>query len=254
MKRKKPIFNETIICQRCSQAAPKHGAIQKYCKKCSQIIDAERKAKWVKNNPLKRTAGQNKANSIKQKSRNVERGLENNKPTVEKISVYTDVDLQWQVKIAIPFTYSASKNHLWATNGKGHVYRRSESNALQNLIMYEMKSALGSRKVYRNKIWIDIFVQKPNHRGDAINVIDLVADALKEALGVDDRWFSIRRVDWQIVKENPRMFIGVGQQDLFDAKICSYCGRILPEEMFGKTKRECKECTSEKKFKKNYKE
>jgi uncharacterized Zn-finger protein len=111
-----------------------------------------------------------------------------------------------------------------------------------------LESAISGKKIYRNKVWIDIFVQKPDHRGDAINFVDLIADAIKVAIGIDDRWFSIRRVDWQIVKENPRIFIGIGQQDLFDSKICSYCGRILPEKNFSKSGRECRECTSQKKF------
>ena len=124
---------------------------------------------------------------------------------------------------------------------------------MQELIVHRLREATKGIMVYRNKVWIDIFVQKPDHRGDAINFLDLIADAIKEAIGIDDRWFSIRRIDWQIVKEKPRIFIGIGQdeQDLFDAKICSYCGRILPEKCFGKSKRECRECTSEKKFKEN---
>jgi len=248
MKRKSPVFAGSLICQQCGKATAKRAAMQKYCEICSQIVDAERKAKWARENPSIMTPKQNKENREKVRSKNIERGIANNKPTVENISVFPDVDLWWLVKIAVPFSYSGSKNHLWSTTNKGHVFRRKESNTMQEQIVLLLKPAFAGRKVYRNKVWIDIFVQKPDHRGDAINFIDLIADAVKEAIGIDDRWFSIRRVDWQIVKENPRIFIGVGQQEAFDAKICSYCGRILPEEKFGKSKRECQECTSEKKF------
>jgi len=249
MKRK-PRNYGTINCQQCGKEVPKKSAMHKYCEECSQARDVETKAKWAKANPLFRTAEQNKANREKEKSRNIARGLANNKPTVENLSHFPEVDLMWLAKIAIPFSYAASKNHLWATTNKGHVYRRTESNAVQNEIIIRLKSAVSGVKIYRNKIWLDIFVQKPDHRGDAINVLDIVADAVKEAIGIDDRWFSIRRVDWQIVKQNPRIFIGIGQdeQDLFDAKLCSYCGRILPEDKFSKTGRECRECTSQKKF------
>ena len=254
MKRKSPVFAGTITCQQCGKEVKKIGALQKYCENCSCARDIERKMKWAKANPLVRTAEQTKAQTEKTRSRNIERGLANNKPTVENISVFPEVDLQWLTRIAIPFSYAGSKNHLWATTRGGHVYRRKESNALQEQIVQSLKTVGTSQKVYRNKIWIDIFVQKPDHRGDAINFLDLIADAIKEAVGIDDRWFSIRRIDWQIVKETPRIFIGIGQdeQDLFDAKICSYCGRILPEEIFGKSRRECKECTSEKKFLKKH--
>ncbi|MDR0474542.1 MAG: RusA family crossover junction endodeoxyribonuclease [Treponema sp.] len=246
MKRKSPTFTETIICQNCGIEAQKHGVTQKYCEKCSIAKDVERKALWAKKNPIILTNEQIKVNREKAKSRNIARGLVNNKSTVKNISVFPDVNLWWQVTIAIPFSYSGSKNHLWSTTGKGHVYRRGESNAMQEQIALMLKCALSGKKIYRNKIWIDIYVQKPDHRGDAINFVDLIADAIKTSVGIDDRWFSIRRLDWQIVKENPRIFIGIGQEATFDAKICSYCGRILPEEMFGKSKRECKECTSEK--------
>jgi Holliday junction resolvase RusA-like endonuclease len=248
MKRKSPVFAETLICQQCGKAVKKRAAVQKYCEECSQVKDIERKAKWAKSNPLIRTVEQNKAIKEKTRSRNIERGIANNKLTVENISYFPDVDLQWLIKIAIPFSYSGSKNHLWATSNKGHVYRRKESNAVQEQIILMLESAISGKKIYRNKVWIDVFVQKPDHRGDAINFVDLIADAIKVAIGIDDRWFSIRRVDWQIVKENPRIFIGIGQQDLFDAKICSYCGRILPEKNFGKSRRECQECTSQKKY------
>lgn len=100
-----------------------------------------------------------------------------------------------------------------------------------------------------NKVWIDILVQKPDHRGDAVNVIDLVCDALKDALPVDDRWFCIRRLDWEIAKENPRLFIGIGQASDQDCQICSYCGQIKELEAFNRSRsrplgvgRECKDC------------
>jgi len=242
MKRKSPIFTESVICQCCGKESVKTSAMQKYCKECSRNKELERKAKWMRKNPL--NPERTKLNKQKTKSRNIERGLINNKTTVENLFVYPEVNLWWQIKIAVPFSYSVSKNHLWSSNSSGHIYRREESNKIQEDIILMLKSAMGNQKIYRNKVWIDIYVQKPDHKGDAINVVDLVADAVKVAIGIDDRWFSIRRLDWQIVKENPRLYIGVGQQDDFDAKICSYCGRILPEEMFGKAKRECKECTS----------
>lgn len=248
MKRKSPVYTDNLTCQRCGATTARKAAMQKYCEDCSRATDVERKAKWAKANPPVRTAEQNKAGRERQRGRSLERGAEINRSTVESIAHFPEVDLQWLIKIAVPFTYSASKNHIWATTRKGHVYRRTESSDFQNGIILMLKARFSETRIYRNKIWLDIFVQKPDHRGDAINALDLVADAVKEAIGIDDRWFSIRRLDWQIVKENPRIFIGIGQEDLFDAKLCSYCGRILPEEDFGKSKRECRECTSEKMF------
>lgn len=238
-----------MTCLKCGKSIERRSAVQKYCTECSCSADRERKRKWAKDNPQILTKEEVKRNSDLERSKNVLRGLQNNKPTVHNVAVYNSVNLQWLVKVSVPFSYSASKNHIWSYAGRGHVFKRQESRAMEDEIILLLKNALRGKKVFKNKVWLDIYVQKPNHRGDAINVVDLVADAVKKAIEIDDRWFSIRRVDWQIVKENPRMFIGVGQEDAWDAQICSYCGRILPLERFGKSKRECKECTSSKRKK-----
>jgi hypothetical protein len=112
-----------------------------------------------------------------------------------------------------------------------------------------MQSALRGRDIKQNKLWIDLFVQKPDARGDAVNLVDLVCDALKKAAGVDDRWFSIRHLDWEIVKVNPQIFVGLGQEEVSDVQACSCCGRLLTFDAFGKRKsnksgigRVCYEC------------
>jgi len=93
MKRKSPVFTETIICQSCGKETVRRGAIQKYCDECSKAKDIERKARWAKNNPPILTTEQIKANKAKAKSRNIERGLVNNKLTVENVSVFPDANL-----------------------------------------------------------------------------------------------------------------------------------------------------------------
>jgi hypothetical protein len=158
-------------------------------------------------------------------------------------------DLLWMVRVAVPFSYAASKNHIYALRRTGHVALRRESRAKRDEIILMIRNSLGGRRVAHNKVWIDILVQKPNHKGDAINVVDLVCDALKDALGVDDRWFCIRRLDWEVVKENPNIFIGIGQDSKLDCQVCSYCGQIKELKEFNASKynhlgvgRECKEC------------
>jgi hypothetical protein len=96
---------------------------------------------------------------------------------------------------------------------------------------------------------VSIFVQKTNHRGDAINVIDLVCDAIKDAVGLDDRWYSLSSVDWEIVKANPRIFISIGQDSDEDCQVCSHCGDIKALSAFNRNvharmgvTRICKDC------------
>jgi hypothetical protein len=247
MKIKPPEFSGIIICQLCGKEVKKNGAMQKYCEECSQKKDRERKQKWANAHPINRTKEEIQTIRENKTSVLVSRGKAINEGVKHNVSHFSEVDLQWFVKVSVPFSYAASKNHIWATNGYGHIHRRKESVAMEEEIFFAFKRALVGRKIFQNKIWLDIFVQKPDHRGDAINVLDLVADALKKAIEIDDRWFSVRRIDWEVVKENPKLFIGIGQEDTWDAKLCSYCGRILPIENFGKSKRECRECTNARK-------
>lgn len=153
------------------------------------------------------------------------------------------------LRVKVPFTYAASKNHIYARRASGHVFLRTESRAKRTEISASIRDGLRGRKVAHNKVWIDILVQKPNHYGDAINVIDLVCDAIKDAIPVDDRWFCIRRLDWEIVKDDPQLIIGIGQATKEDAQVCSYCGQIKPLDAFTRDKgrplgvgRECRDC------------
>lgn len=158
------------------------------------------------------------------------------------------MDLIWLVRIAVPFSYAASKNHIYAMRSRGHVALRKESRHIKESIAEAICAAVDGRVVH-NKVWIDILVQKPDHRGDAVNVVDLVCDGIKEGIGVDDRWFSIRRLDWEVVKEQGQLIIGVGQTSSEHCQVCSYCGQIKPLDQFNKNKhsplgvgRECREC------------
>lgn len=71
------------------------------------------------------------------------------------------------------------------------------------------KAASGMR-FKKSKIWLTIRVFKPNHRLDAVNFLDGIADGVKDAIGVDDRYYSAT-IDWAIDKENPRIEIFIRQ-------------------------------------------
>ena len=155
------------------------------------------------------------------------------------------------MRFSIPFDYAISKNHIWAATKRGHVYLRQEHRAYRDSVILLTRDILKNQEIKNNRVWLDILVQKPDHRGDAINVLDGVCDALKEAIGLDDRWFCIRRLDWEVVKQDPQLYIGIGQERVEDCQICSYCGRLLPFTDFSKNKntrngvaRACRECVS----------
>ena len=238
-----------IACAQCETYIERRSPMHKYCDRCSEERDLKRKRLWARANPasedVRRRAKQNK------KSRAIQNGIQRSADVSQTIAWdTTPPDLLWSVKISVPFSYAASKNAIYTLRNAGHVALRKESRAMRTLITTRLKAAISDTKIAHNKLWIDIFVQKPNNRGDAINVIDLVCDAIKDAVPVDDRWFSIRRLDWEVSKTNPKLFIGIGQDTNEDARVCSYCGIILPLSAFGKRKdnylgvgRECRECT-----------
>lgn len=116
--------------------------------------------------------------------------------------------------------------------------------------MWIAKEALKGRRIAHRKTWVSFFVQKPNHKCDAINVVDTVCDALKKVMGLDDRWFSIGQVDWEIVREQGRIYIRVAQESDEDTLSCSHCGRVLTLDNFHKNRsgplgrgRVCLDCT-----------
>lgn len=237
-----------IICQACGTAAPRRGASQKFCKPCSEKRDLERKALWHKDHWGKQYETK--------KSEILERGREVS--LQERSSLLSwfagDVNLIWKVSVSVPFDWAASKNHLFTLRRQGHVALRQEGRAFRDALAYTIKSAMTGQKVVQNKVWIDIFIQKPNQRGDAANFVDVICDAIKDAIGVDDRWYSIRRLDWQIVKDDPRIFVGIGQDTTTEVQACSSCGRLMEYHHFHKNKgtkagisRNCHSCLGVKK-------
>jgi len=141
------------------------------------------------------------------------------------------LDRGWTVKFCVPFSAAASKNNMHRHKRYG-VYKNSATTSFENELILEARAAIKGRTIFQNKLWIDLFVQKPHHRGDAINVIDVVCDAIKRAVDLDDRWFCINQIDWEIAKQDPQIYIGISQRDTFDALVCSSCGQIQPLDYF----------------------
>lgn len=154
------------------------------------------------------------------------------------------VNARVSVSFSIPFKTGMSKNfYLGLRHGGYGVYKKAEAVALEELIILKTKKMGGKFK--QNKIWLDFYVEKPTNRSDAVNVVDLICDAVKKGIGVDDRWFSLGQVDWSVVKDRePQVYVRVYQEDVWDSRVCALCGRILPEACFGNKKNNnCKECS-----------
>jgi hypothetical protein len=141
-----------------------------------------------------------------------------------------DLDLAWIVRVSIPFSYAASKNSIYAHNINTRVALKAAAVRYRDTLAFAVKSAMEERNLKQNKLWLSIFVEKPNHKGDAVNVVDLVCDAIKLAIPLDDRWYSIRRLDWSInTSSDPQLFLELAQErGAVDSKCCSLCGGITP--------------------------
>lgn len=245
-------MDETLICKDCGAVTPRRSPTQRYCPTCSEKHDLHRKRQWSRRHPP--TAAQLRRivkHHAEHRELAREAGMAANLQRAESIlwNAQDDPPLLWMARISVPFSYAVSKNHIYTLRRAGHVVLRREARDARRAIALLVGEALAGRRIAHNKVWIDLLVQKPDHKGDAVNVIDVVCDALKDALPVDDRWFCIRRLDWQIVKSNPQLFIGIGQASDRDCQICSYCGQIKELAAFNRSSgrplgvgRECKDC------------
>src|SRR5512139_1740235 len=172
-----------IICAKCGQPTPKRAAMQLYCIKCSGEVDSARRYK------RKREVAWSPA---------IERGLAISASTArrsltERTSDGSLSNRAWFISFKVPYSQAASKNFVWGIGmGGGHVFKRQQSRDYQGLIESKVRDLVTNIKVFNNKVWVDLFVQKPNHKSDAINVISVICDGIKKGIGLDDRWFSIQ--------------------------------------------------------------
>ena len=235
----------TIKCAICGKQTKRNSVVQKYCEECSAKRDIDRKRLWERNHPRQVSPETRK----QKRSEMVERGKAISVAVAKPITGFNQPNLCWLSRVCIPFSYAASKNHIYTLRARGHVALRQEGKELRALLASKISASIKNQAIRNNKLWIDIFVQKSDHKGDAVNVIDLVCDAIKDAVPLDDRWYCIRGLDWQIVKENPRIYVGIGQEAVDNVHVCSSCGRLLPLEMFWRNKhaksgvtRNCMDC------------
>src|SRR5262249_24688091 len=161
------------------------------CIPCSEKRNVETKRRWQSRNPKAWTVDR-KALAASRMSAARARGQERSREQSQLGLGSKLPDLpgvEWYVRFAVPFIPAVSKNYMWGFSGagKGHVYKRQESKQYRDSIALTVKRSVAQMKVVNNKVWLDFHIQKPSHRSDAINVVDLLCDAIKDGLGIDDR-------------------------------------------------------------------
>lgn len=238
-----------MVCADCGGETVRRSPSQRYCADCSGARDTARKQAWKQSNPT----GHDPARAREVRSEVLAAGAETSTASRADLSAWPADELpdaHTVARVALPFDYAVSKNAVWRVGRGGHVYARQESNAYRDALILALRN---SGPWFQGKLWLDIFVEKPDHKGDAVNVVDVVCDAVKVATGVDDRWYSIARLDWSIVKVQPRLIVGLRQAVTEDRQVCSACGidHPLDGDFFHRNRstktgftRVCRSCSS----------
>ncbi len=145
-----------------------------------------------------------------------------------------------RLRVELPFSVHLLKNH-------AHTLRRhltTEARAARQGVVDAVQAARVSgqrRRWPSRKTWLEIAAWKPSHHPDAINLLDGIADSVKVALGLDDRWFSVRRLDWGVDRLEPRVLLIVETDSWEDQVVCEGCGGITEERLM-RSKRRCPGC------------
>ncbi len=123
------------------------------------------------------------------------------------------VSLGERIALEVPLTTTLSEDAQHGIGKGGGVFLRDEASEARDAIGWELKNALRGRVLHpRTKVYLDVFVRRSDMKGDPINLLDATADAVKGVVGVDDRWFAVAGLDWELVRhERPFLRIQVWQ-------------------------------------------
>lgn len=164
-------MDNLLICQECYYPTPRSGPHQYFCSPCA--------AKRRRASDLTRqTAGYaGKRDKMRAAGRELSAGASRS-----MLGRFQPVDLRWEARFSVPFSWAGSKNYMinaWAKGDNAPIGRRLFQESICARI-----DPLVKRMVVPDKVWISIFVQKPNHTGDAINFVDVICDTIKSHIGI----------------------------------------------------------------------
>lgn len=114
------------------------------------------------------------------------------------------------IEIEIPYTPELGKNKMKGF-ANGHYYTtkayKDACKSLSDIVWAEAKSY----QWRKDKIWVEIFLQKERNNSDVANFVDGIFDAIKVGLGIDDCYYSLK-ADWEYDKEiKPYLLITIKQ-------------------------------------------
>lgn len=214
-------------CQECKQTFSAYRPQSKYCSDCGIIVQARYRYGLKKR----------KQNSQVFENKMIDQGIKTSLQNRFN-GEFSAPELAWSITIETDFSTALSKNSIWRNNGNTHRENREETFDVKSVIVEKAKKALMEKGIapINNTVWLSIFIEKPNFKSDAVNLVDHICDAIKEGIGVDDRWFSINYLHWSVVKEDPKIYIKIGQEEFCPKRICSHCGLKKDLKHYGSRK------------------
>lgn len=123
-----------------------------------------------------------------------------------------------------------SKNNQLRHTRTGQTFTPRRARQWREALALALRASATERAPWpTRKTWVSIFAVKPDHRGDAVNLVDVVCDGARDALGgVDDRWFSLFFLDWAVLRTAAgTVRVNVWQTGHGDQTLCPRCGGIL---------------------------
>jgi hypothetical protein len=118
------------------------------------------------------------------------------------------------MKCIVPYTtnYSKNKKYYMSKTPTSRIITASYRQATRVLSTIFNQTFKGHTFLDKHKTWVKIYAYRPDFKSDIHNFEECICDSLKDAIGIDDRYFSLI-IDWclDIEKINPRIEIEVWQ-------------------------------------------
>ncbi len=198
------------------------------CNTCQRKRDAEYFVEWRKINP-----DWKKRRANRQKEYNRIRAAAARSMLVEKKVVMPErIGVTALERFIISWDAGLSKNELYGRK-PGAIFLRDRARKLKQAIISMVVLKTGGRWPV-GKIWVDIIVQKDSQKADAVNVVDILCDAIKDGIGVDDKWFSLGLVDWEVSKIAPKIVFQIYRYHSEPKRVCYSCGEVRDASEFWK--------------------
>ncbi len=206
----------TKECKRCGNEFSQKNA-RDYCPNCRHTVKLE------KQRLRSREYTERRGRRLKRERYQVQREA-GRKVSANEEATVIDSRHAHGIRVVLPFTRDFSKNKIAVSHNR--IFKPEQTRAANEALIWKIKSL--HHKFFVAKTWLDVVVYQPSHKGDAVNYLDNFCDAIQKAIGIDDRWFAVRMLNWHIDKDSPRIELKVLQDATNHHAICQLCGVEKP--------------------------